>query len=74
MKKELNDGELISLYVEPPTFKILNGLPKDAFTKWKNNYMNSLEKWVNELPKEGEKKEEEDVVESVLDDLLIDSM
>lgn len=75
-KKTLNDGELTSLYVVPPTFKIVDGLPKDAFSKWKQKYMESLEKWVDELPKQGEKKEDntEEVVESVLDDLLIDVM
>lgn len=70
--KELDD-ESTAIYVKPPTYKITNGLPVDAFNKWKQKYMNSLRNWAKELPNEGEAKEEKETatVESVIDDLII---
>lgn len=69
------DEDKSAIYVKPPTYKITNGLPKDAFTKWKAKYMNSLRTWVDKLPNQGEEpeqKESKDVtVESVIDDILI---
>lgn len=75
-KKTLNDGKNTAIYVKAPQFKIVDGLPKDAFYKWKDKYMNALEKWVDDLPKAGEKSEkdekEEDITESVYLDLFLD--
>ena len=69
-------GKNTAIYVKAPQFKIVDGLPKDAFYKWKDKYMNALEKWVDDLPKAGEKSEkdekEEDITESVYLDLFLD--
>lgn len=77
--KTLNDGKDTALYPKAPSFKIVDGLPKDAFYKWKDRYMNGLESWVEKLPKVGEEKsseneeeKEEDIVESVFTDLYLD--
>lgn len=77
--KTLNNGENTSIYVKPPTFKIVDGLPVDAFNKWKAKYMNSLRSWSKSLPKNGSKETEgkddiKKVEESVLDHLLIDTL
>lgn len=71
--KQLNDEKDTALYVIPPTFKIVDGLPKDIFYKWKDKYMNSLETWANKLPNAGEKKED-DVMESAVMDIIMDSI
>lgn len=67
------DEDKSAIYVKPPTYKITNGLPVDAFNKWKAKYMNSLRTWVDKLPKQGE-KEKDVTLESVIDDLYIDSL
>ena len=55
-----------------------NDTPNDAFTKWKDNYMNSLKSFVDSLPDNKGKKENEDdeVKESVNEfaDNVIDSI
>lgn len=75
-KKELNNGKNTAIYVDPPVFKITDGIPVKAFSKWKAKYMESLKDWVKSLPKEGEtqkeKPEESDVLESAITDLLLD--
>ena len=80
-EKKVLEEKNVGIYVKPPTFRIINGLPTDQFYKWKKKYMYHLEKWVDELPKKdelGNKGEEDLVTESVndandlLDDLLID--
>lgn len=70
------DEDKVGIYVKPPTFKIMDGLPKEAFYKWKKKYMNALEKWVSDLPKFGEqnKTDEKEVVESTINDLMIDCL
>ena len=70
------DEDKVGIYVKPPTFKIMDGLPKEAFYKWKKKYMNALEKWVTDLPKFGEqnKTDEKEVVESTINDLMIDCL
>ena len=67
------DEDKSAIYVKPPTYKITNGLPVDAFNRWKAKYMNSLRTWVDKLPKQGE-KEKDVTLESVIDDLYIDSL
>lgn len=68
------DEDKTGIYVKPPTFKITDGLPVDAFNKWKAKYMYHLEKWVDKLPEEGKKKDEDVTLESVIDDLIIDTV
>lgn len=70
------DEDKTGIYVKPPTFKIEEGLPTEGFSKWKRKYMDSLRNWVKDLPKQGEKKEEKDAptLESVVDDLIIDTL
>lgn len=73
----LNDKKNVSLYVEPPTFAIEKGLQKEQFTKWKKSYMNSLTTWVKNLKPNGSKGAEEDtkkIVESTLEELILDSL
>lgn len=75
--RDLNGGKDSAIYVKQPTFKILNGLPKEAFYKWKQKYMNSLTKWVEDLSKDSIDKNEEklkELTESVLNDVLIDAL
>lgn len=57
-KKTLNDGKDTALYVVAPRFKILDGLPKESFGKWKDRYMNSIRNWVDELPEAGDPSDE----------------
>lgn len=68
------DEDKTAIYVKPPTYKITDGLPVESFNKWKKKYMDSLRKWADKLPKEGEKPEEKEAVtlESVIDDIMID--
>ena len=70
------DEDKVGIYVKPPTFKIMDGLPKEAFYKWKKKYMYALENWVSNLPKFGEqnKTDEKEVVESTINDLMIDCL
>lgn len=74
MTKSLKDGSASAIYIEPPTFKIVDGMPTEAFNKWKAKYMNSLKTWVNGLPHQGTEKKEDvkKVEESVLDTLFLD--
>lgn len=78
------DNEKSAIYVKAPDFKIINGLPEKQFENWKSRYMNSLRKWVDELPEAkkpdaGEKvadpkvKEEsaDTFVESVIDEIMV---
>lgn len=71
------DEDKVGIYVKPPTYKIMDGLPTDAFYKWKKKYMYHLENWVRDLPKFGESKKEvndKEVVESTINDLMIDCL
>ena len=69
------DEDKTGIYVKPPTFKIVDGLPTEAFYKWKKKYMSSLEKWAKDLPKFGEKpKDDSEVLESVLTDIILDTL
>lgn len=81
--KVLNGEKNVSLYVTPPQFKIVDGLPTEAFNKWKKKYMSSLTSWVDSLGPLGSKKAkkettsaktEKQIMESVIEDLLIDSL
>jgi hypothetical protein len=76
-KKVMKDDNRVGIYVDPPSFKIINGLPEKQYTNWKRRYMAALEKWVNDLPKEGETKEDDNsdiALESVLNDLTTDAL
>jgi hypothetical protein len=76
-KKVMKDDKRVGIYVDPPSFKIINGLPEKQYTNWKRRYMSALEKWVNDLPKEGETKEDDNsdvALESVLNDLTTDAL
>lgn len=70
------DNESTGIYVKGPTFKIINGLPTEQFYKWKQKYMNHLEKWAKDLPNAAElgKKSEEmdESVNEIFQDLMID--
>lgn len=57
-KKNLNDGKDTALYVVAPRFKIVDGLPKESFGKWKDRYMNSIRNWVEKLPNAGDPSDE----------------
>lgn len=81
--KVLNNEKNVALYVTPPHFKIVDGLPTEVFNKWKKNYMNALTTWVNSLGAVGSEKAKKettpaktakDIMESVIDDLIIDSL
>lgn len=73
------DNNAVGLYVKNPTYKITDGLPKDAFYNWKTKYMANLRSWADKLEpvtSDGEepvKKESTYTVEDVFEDLLIDS-
>jgi hypothetical protein len=73
----MEEDKRVGIYVDPPTFKIINGLPEKQYTNWKRRYMNALEKWVDDLPKEGETKDDENsevALESVLNDVVTDAL
>lgn len=74
-EKTFDDGST-GIYVKGPTFKIINGLPTEQFYKWKQKYMNHLEKWAKDLPNVddlGKKSEEMDEsVNEIFQDLMID--
>ena len=57
-KKTLNDGKDTALYVVAPKFKIVDGLPKESFGKWKDRYMDSIRNWVEKLPNAGDPSDE----------------
>lgn len=76
-KKVMEKDNRVGIYVTPPTFKIIDGLPEKNYTNWKRRYMRSLETWANDLPKQGEVKKAEDpklTLESVVDDIIVDTM
>lgn len=50
--KALSNG-FKALYVRPFTYSDDNGSKKEAFDKWQNRYLNSLEKWIDDLPMMG---------------------
>ena len=56
-KKVMEEDQRVGIYVDPPRFKIIDGLPEKQYANWKRRYMRALEKWADELPKEGETKE-----------------
>lgn len=61
------------MYVKPPHFRIINGLPKDQYKNWKERYMYQLEKWVDELPDEKDTKDDKNsevALESAMDEML----
>ena len=76
-KKVMKKDNRVGIYVTPPRFKIIDGLPEKNYTNWKRRYMRSLETWANDLPKQGEVKKAEDpklTLESVVDDIIVDTM
>ena len=83
--KDSKDGnEYTALYVDDKLFKISDGTPKNAFYKWKSSYMDSLKKWVDELPSNNRSEgtdssieESVDInvsVDSLLDNLFVDML
>lgn len=74
-KKVLNKGEedeAVAIYVKPPRFHIIDGLPEKQYANWKKRYMSKLEKWTDELPAEGKVKDDENSevsLESVLEEI-----
>lgn len=76
-KKVMEEDQRVGIYVDPPRFKIIDGLPEKQYANWKRRYMRALEKWADELPKEGDTKETDtsDVsLESVMEDVVTDAM
>ena len=76
-KKVMEEDQRVGIYVDPPRFKIIDGLPEKQYANWKRRYMRALEKWADELPKEGDIKETDtsDVsLESVVEDVVTDAM
>ena len=59
------DGK-IGIYPVAPDYNYSNGVPDDAFKKWKNEYMAELKMWVNGLPDKPGPTEES--VDDLLDD------
>lgn len=60
------DGK-IGIYPIAPNYEYKDGVPDDAFEKWKNDYMAELKLWVNDLPdKPG--PTEESPVDNILDE------
>ena len=59
------DGK-IGIYPVAPDYDYSNGVPDDAFEKWKNEYMAELKMWVNGLPDKPGPTEES--VDDLLDD------
>lgn len=75
-KKVMEEDDRVGIYVDPPRFKIIDGLPEKNYANWKRRYMRSLEKWADELPNVGETKETDvkEVLESVIYDISVDGM
>lgn len=76
-KKVMEKDNRVGIYVNPPAFKIVDGLPEKNYENWKRRYMRSLENWAKDLPKQGEAKKAEDpklTLESVVDDIIVDAM
>ena len=61
------------LDISPLSYNKKDGTPDEAFAKWKENYMNSLKKFVDDLgSKEDEVKESiNEFVESMMDDIFL---
>ena len=59
------DGK-IGMYPIAPDYEYKNGVPDDAFEKWKNEYMAELKMWVNGLPDKPGPTEES--VDGILDE------
>ena len=77
VKKVMEEDNRVGIYVDPPTFKIIDGLPEKNYANWKRRYMRSLEKWADELPNEGDTKPQETSdmsLESVMEDVVTDAM
>lgn len=80
VKRTLNSGdskdgnEYTALYVDQKSFKISDGTPKNAFYKWKSNYMDSLRKWVDELPSTDKGESTDSIEESVDINVSVDSL
>ena len=53
------DGDKTAIYVKNPSYKITDGLPTNAFYKWKEKYMGTLNSWVNSLPQKGEDQKDD---------------
>ena len=73
----MEEDNRVGIYVDPPTFKIIDGLPEKNYANWKRRYMRSLEKWADELPNEGDTKPQETSdmsLESVMEDVVTDAM
>ena len=47
------------LDVIPITYKDSDGTPDEAFSKWRTNYLNTLERWTDALPQASNKKDDE---------------
>ena len=59
------DGK-IGIYPIAPNYEYKDGVPDDAFEKWKNDYMAELKLWVNDLPDKPGPTEES--VDNILDE------
>lgn len=46
--KEMDDGKF-GIYVKGPTYKVINGMPKEQFYRWKKRYMYHLDQWATKL-------------------------
>lgn len=74
------DNDAIGLYVKNPTYKITDGVPKEALYNWKSKYMGNLRRWAERLKpvtSDGEepvKKESVYDIEDVFNDIMIDSL
>ena len=89
-KKVFDNNDGVGIYVKPPTFNIVNGMPKDQYYSWKQKYMRALRGWADKLPdadklkpsanaKVATESAEDDIVEGydpqrLVDKLLIDLM
>ena len=66
------DGK-IGIYPIAPDYEYKNGVPDDAFDKWKNEYMAELKMWVNGLPdKPGPTEESVDELLDNFSDILFE--
>lgn len=66
------DGK-IGIYPIAPNYEYKDGVPDDAFEKWKNEYMAELKLWVNDLPdKPGPTEESVDTILDEFYDILFE--
>ena len=63
-RKDTKDG-CTALYVKPYTYNEKQGTPSEAYDKWKEAYMLSLNEWIKDLPNKDTSSEEKEVEESV---------